>query len=364
MHILHLSSAKTWRGGEQQIAYLIEELQEQNIKQMVLCVKDAAFATWCEKQEVPFFAYKKRSSIDLKVAKQIRRIAKQESITHVHAHDSHAHTFAVLAAAFFGMKKPIVLSRRVDFPVKNNFLSHWKYNHDSIKKIICISRNIKQIIESAIVDQSKLTVVYSGVRPEKFATSKQVKNKLREEYKILNKKKIVANIAALADHKDYPTFVRTAEILSRKRSDLQFLIIGGDGGETQKIRQLIREKKLEKNIILTGFRADIVEVFPELDVLLFTSKEEGLGTTILDAFACKVPVVATQAGGIPEMVIHRQTGWLSAIGNAEHLAEGVEQVLEKKTLRDSLIANANVQLQNFTSKKMASAILAIYSTVV
>ena len=83
-----------------------------------------------------------------------------------------------------------------------------------------------------------------------------------------------------------------------------------------------------KNILLTGFRTDIFEVFPELDILLFTSKEEGLGTTVLDAFACEVPVVATAGGGIPEMVIHQKTGWLAAIGYAEQLAEGVEQILD------------------------------------
>lgn len=363
MHILHLSSAKTWRGGEQQIAYLIKELQELKIAQSVFCVQDAPFAAWCQKQNVPFFTYRKRSSIGFKVAKEIQKIVKREKITHLHAHDSHAHTFAVLAAALFRMKKSIILSRRVDFLIKKNIFSRWKYNHNSVKKIICISHNIKKVMQIDIENQSKLKVVHSGIQPEKFTNPKAVKNKLRKEYFIPENKKIVANIAALADHKDYPTFVNTAEILSRKRSDIQFLIIGGDAGEEEKIRQLVKMKKLEHNVILTGFRADIPEVFPELDVLLFTSKKEGLGTTVLDAFACKIPVVATAGGGIPEMVIHQKTGWLTAIGDAEQLAKGVEQILDDESLRNKLIAQADIYLQQFTSKKMASAVLAIYNTV-
>ncbi|MEM8523807.1 MAG: glycosyltransferase family 4 protein [Bacteroidota bacterium] len=363
MHILHLSSAKTWRGGEQQIAYLIEELNTQNIPQSVLCVTNAPFLDWCERQNIPHFTYKKRSSIDLSIAKQIKEIVQQEKITHLHAHDSHAHTFAVLAASFFGMKKPIIISRRVDFPVKKNIFSHWKYNHSSVKKIICISHNIKKIIQNSIKDQSKLTVVHSGIRVEKFHNPKAVKNKLRKEFSIPKNKKIIANIAALADHKDYPTFVRTVEILARKRTDLQFLIIGGNAGEEENIRQLIRAKKLEKDIVLTGFRTDISAIFPELNILLFTSKEEGLGTTVLDAFASRVPVVATAGGGIPEMVIHQKTGWLADIGDAEQLATGIEHILENEPFKNNLIVQANIYLQQFTSKKMASAILAIYHTV-
>ncbi|MEL6941224.1 MAG: glycosyltransferase family 4 protein [Bacteroidota bacterium] len=363
MHILHISSARTWRGGEQQIAYLIEELQTQYIQQTSLCVKGAPFANWCRAQDIPCITYKKRSSIDWSIAKQIKRIVKEEKVTHLHAHDSHAHTFAVLAATFFGMRKPIILSRRVDFSIKKNFFSHWKYNHSSVKKIICISHNIKKIVQESIKDQTKLKVVHSGIQPEKFTNPKAVKNRLRKEYQIDEDKKIIANVAALADHKDYPTFVNTAEILSRKRSDLQFLIIGGDAGEKDKIRQLIKDKNLESCVLLTGFRNDIPEIFPELDLLLFTSKEEGLGTTVLDAFASNVPVVATEAGGIPEMVIHRKTGWLAPIGNAQQLSEGVEQVLDNKSFRDDLIVQSKLHLQEFTSKKMASAILAIYNTV-
>ena len=89
MHILHLSSAKTWRGGEQQIAYLIEELHTLQIPQSVLCVQDAPFASWCEEQSLSFFTYQKRSSISLKIAWQIKKIVSQKNVTHVHAHDSH-----------------------------------------------------------------------------------------------------------------------------------------------------------------------------------------------------------------------------------------------------------------------------------
>ena len=101
MHILHLSSAKTWRGGEQQIAYLIEELRLLEIKQSVFCVENGAFTTWCEQNEVVHETYQKHSSFDPKIAKQLKRLVKNQQITHIHAHDSHAHTYAFLAVVLF-----------------------------------------------------------------------------------------------------------------------------------------------------------------------------------------------------------------------------------------------------------------------
>ncbi|NJL73810.1 MAG: hypothetical protein HC892_01005 [Saprospiraceae bacterium] len=77
--ILHLSSARTWRGGEQQIAYLVETLHQQQIQQYIFCVEDSPLAHWCRAQHFPSMGYKKRSAFDLKVAKQIRAICKEKT---------------------------------------------------------------------------------------------------------------------------------------------------------------------------------------------------------------------------------------------------------------------------------------------
>ncbi|MEM9887676.1 MAG: glycosyltransferase family 4 protein [Bacteroidota bacterium] len=358
MYILHLSSAKTWRGGEQQIAYLIEELQLLEIQQSVFCVENGAFAAWCQQESVECKTYRKRASFDPKIAKQISKLVREQQITHLHAHDSHAHTYAFLASVLFRLKVPIIVSRRVDFPVSNSLLSRWKYNHSSIKKIICISHHIQRILQPAINDHRKLTVVHSGIRAERFPDAHQ--NILRKSYQIPQEKKIIANIAALADHKDYPTFVRTAAILLDQRKDIHFFIIGGDAGVESNIHRMIAEKQLEDYITLTGYQKEVASIFPELDLLLFTSKEEGLGTTVLDAFACGVAVVATAAGGIPEMITHRATGSLAPIGRADQLAEEVIFLLEQEEERKRIIKNAKNKLSEFSSKKMADAVLEVY----
>jgi glycosyltransferase involved in cell wall biosynthesis len=130
------------------------------------------------------------------------------------------------------------------------------------------------------------------------------------------------------------------------------------------IKTYIRSKSLLNYITLTGFRNDIPDILPELDLFLFTSKTEGLGTSILDALGCNVPVVATNAGGIPEIIIHEQSGLLADIGNAEKLAENALRVLEDDELRKNLVEGGNKKVQEFTIENTSLQTLDIYKKVI
>ena len=361
MQILHLSSTKSWRGGEQQIAYLMLELRKKGITQWLLCVEGSQMEAFCKKEGFEHFSYRKVFSWNPLVALKIRRLCKHLGATHIHAHDAHAHTFALLSAVLFGNKTPVIVSRRVDFPVGDSFVSRWKYNHPAVRKIVCVSHFIRKIMLPAIDVPSKLVVVHSGVTTFTKVSNFR-KRGLRQEFQVPENEFLIANIAAIAPHKDYFTFVRTAEILVREGFPAKFLIIGGDGGEEENIRLFIREKGLENHIILTGFRNDIADIFPEIDMLLFTSKSEGLGTTILDAFLNQVPVVATAAGGIPEMIEHEKTGILASVGDAGMLAVFVKRMLEDSDLQKRLVRNALEKAGEFSTEKMAEGMIAVYQS--
>jgi len=361
MTILHLSTARSWRGGEQQIAYLVEELQTIGIRQWVGCVQGAPMEQWCRERGIPCLAYRKRLSADPVAAWQIRQLCRQEQISLVHAHDSHAHTFAVLAASLFGNQRPVVVSRRVDFPIQKSFLSKWKYRHRAVAKIVCVSKKIEEVVQKNLQQPEKTTVIYSGIDPQKFRFP--ATGILRQEYGLAPEVPLVANVAAIANHKDYFTFVKTAKRLVAQGTGAHFFIIGGDGGEQQAIEQFITKQNLEKHITLTGFRKDIPYILPEIDILLFTSKEEGLGTTLLDAFSAGVPVVATAGGGIPELVRHEETGLLAPVGDAEKLSTFVQRLLADPALRQRLSKEAKIFVQQFSKANTARQTLAVYHQI-
>lgn len=355
--VLHISTAISWRGGEQQLAYLLDELTDE-LEQFVLCAKGSQMEAFCQKNNIDHFATKKHGSFDVFFAKTIKKLCRDLSIDICHVHDSHAHTFAILAA-FMGNKTPLIVSRRVDFPIKKSFFSKLKYNHSSVAKILCVSKKIKEITAVDIVDQSKLAVVYSGIDLNKFG---QRKGLLQKELKLPKGTLLVGNTSALADHKDYYTFIDAAEKVIKHQKDIHFAIIG-TGPLAENIKAYAKTKNLNQQLSFLGYRTDITEILADLDLFLITSKTEGLGTSIIDAFACKIPVVATAAGGIPELVEDEVSGLLCPISDSSCLSKSILRLSRDKSLADKLIKGASEKVKSFSKKQTAKETLKHYQNV-
>jgi len=359
MRVLHLSTASTWRGGEQQLAYLLEELRKQNVQQFVLCGKDSAMQTYCEDNEFRFFAAPKKSSIDLRYSRSCASYIRRFEPHIVHAHDSHSHTLVLYSKLFWRPRTRLVVSRRVDFPVGKGIAAKWKYNNSEVRRILCVSEAIREIMAQS-VEEDRLEVVHSGINLQRF--NKKPDGRLRQLAGLGSDVKLVGNVAALAPHKDYPTFLKTAAALLKRRRDLHFFLIGK--GELEKeLRSLTAELGISDSVTFCGFRDDIPIILPELDVFLITSETEGLGTSILDGFACRVPVVATAAGGIPELVINNKTGLLREVKDFEALAEAVIEILEEPQKAKALVENASKHLEAFTKSATATKTLSVYREI-
>lgn len=355
--VLHIVTALSWRGGEQQMAYLVDELKEK-VEQIVLCSKGSEVERFCKENGIDFQTQKKQSGFDLGYAFQIKKMCKKLEIELCHMHDAHAHTFAILAAVL-GNKTPLVLSRRVDFPIKEKWFSKYKYNHPAIQKILCVSDKIKEITAKGIQDKSKLHTVYSGIDLSKFSPRN---GKLRKELDIPEDVTLIGNTSALADHKDYYTFLDACNQMLEVNNQLQFVVMG-DGPMRDEIHAYAKKLNLGNKVIFTGYRKDIPDVLADLDVFLITSKTEGLGTSILDAFACRVPVVATAAGGIPELVEHKETGLLCEVKDSEGIAKAVMQVVNEKDLATKLCEGAFQKVQKFSKEETAKLTLSHYEEV-
>lgn len=362
MNILHLSTAYTWRGGEQQIAYLMHALQTySNVQQHLVCTAASEMEKYCLQHQLSHTAIRKVSPFNLYFAYRLKKICQAKSIDMVHLHDPHAHNLAVLSADFFKNKTPLVLSRRVDFRVRDNRFSLYKYNHPQIERILCVSDAIRHIMQPAIKDTQKLVTLHSGIDLNRFK-QQSPKGILKKNYQVPDQKLLIGNVAALAPHKDYPTFIQTAALLLKKGVAAHFFIIG-EGKERAMIEAYIAEKQLQEHITLTGFRNDIESILPELDIFLITSETEGLGTSILDAFACRVPVVATKAGGIVELVEHEETGLLADVKNVEALAKNVLRLVENEALKKRLVMNAFKKVQYFSTENVGRKTYEIYKTI-
>jgi glycosyltransferase involved in cell wall biosynthesis len=356
-HILHISTARGWRGGEQQIAYLCLELKKLGQKQSIACIKDAPLHHWAKKNNIPVLALKKVFSLDLRFSAKLSYYTKAHKVDIWHAHDAHAHGFAVYAKQFWTNPVKLIVSRRVDFPVGQSWFSAFKYNHPSVHKYLCVSDAIAEIMRESLKKNDAITTVHSAIDAGKFKHVE--KGVFRLEFAKHAAKYWVGTTAALTGHKDLFTFLDTAKRLMGKQAKYHFFI-AGKGELEAELKSYSAKLGLENDVTFLGFRQDVAQLLADLDCFLFTSEMEGLGTSILDAFASNIPVVATQAGGIPEMVIHQKTGLLAPVKDAKCLAAHVESIRNNALLKNELCKAAAIHLLNFSPSELALKTLAEY----
>jgi L-malate glycosyltransferase len=356
-----MSSEQGWRGGEQQLAYLLEDLSLWQVKNVLAVRGGSRLESFSHQKQIPCHTVKFSNSADIRSAMKVDKICRTEKIDLIHLHSSKAHGVGVLSTVF-GNRVPMVLSRRVAFLPGSNVFSKWKYNNGQIKKILCVSQKIRTIMQGYVKDGSKCITVYSGIELNRFNEIHPSKSKLIQEFDLDPESTIIGTVGAIDKAKDHFTFVDTIEKLIISGARVQGLIIG-HGPLASVLVSYIEEKKLSEYVRLAGQRNDVVTLLPALDMFLMTSREEGLGTSILDAFLARVPVVATDAGGIPEIVRNMETGMLAPVGDATKLSQQIERLLNDEILRKTLTDHAYAFVQKFSRQETSSRTLKVYQEV-
>jgi glycosyltransferase involved in cell wall biosynthesis len=358
---VHVSTARTWRGGEQQVAYLCGALAAGGAPPVIVCPVGSELARHAAGRGLAHVAVRRRAAVDPLFARALARACREAGAELVHAHDPHAHTAAVLARAWFGAAAPIVVHRRVDFPLRGGRFTRWKYDHPAVRRVVCVSEAIAAVLRPAIADPARLVVVHDAVDLARFPPG-AADGRLRRELGFPAGVPLVLNVAALAAHKDHLTFVDAAARLLASGVEARFAIVG-EGEERRRIEARVAARGLGGKVRLTGFRSDVPALLAEADLLLFTSREEGLGSTVLDAFASRLPVVATRAGGIPELVRDGDTGLLAPVGDAEALAAAAARMLRDGALRARVVEAGRRVAEDHAVGRHAARMLEVYREV-
>jgi len=361
-HIIHLTSADIWRGAEQQIIYLYQGLSRESVKQIIFCSQNSQLLKYCRENNISTISYKRNSGANWNLVQALRKYCKTYQPDIIHIHDPHAHN-AYVIAYLMGLRTPAILHRRVDFPTATNYFSAFKYNIHTIRKIVCVSEKVKAVLYNRINNPERLTVHYDCTDISAFEriNGRQL---LEKDYPQLKDKYIIADIAALVDHKDHPTFIRTAHYLVHVLNikEIHFLIMG-EGILKKTIHQLLYQYQLEKYVTMTGFRKDLPALLNGIDTYVFTSKMEGFGSTILQVMSAKVPIVATKTGGPAEILEHKKTALLASTGDHISLAHHLLSLKEKHTLKKQLVENAYQLVRQFSIEQHVQEISAIHQQI-
>jgi glycosyltransferase involved in cell wall biosynthesis len=261
-----------------------------------------------------------------------------------------------------------VLGRLADIPViisSQRSIDAWrKYRHVLMDRwtaawadhIVSNSAAGKKRLESVEkISPDKISVIYNGV----FQNSSPVTFKPR-----VNGPPVIGMVGNFRGMKGHDVFIEAADLLLQEGHDLRF-IIAGEGDERGKYEKLVRSLSLQGQISFLGFVSPIEEALQQMDVFVLPSDWEGFPVSILEAINADVPVIATQVGGIPEIIIPEETGLLIPPRDAPALKEGILRVLEDTALRKKIIHNAKEMVSTrFTHEKMVDTTKHLYLNLI
>lgn len=363
MFSLHIDTAKTWRGGQNQVLLTVNGLREIGQRAALVAHPDGELRRRAA-EGLELVPLAPKSEMDFTAAWRLNRVIKRLRPDVIHAHDAHGVAMAGLAlslgAASAGAgEPPLVVSRRVDFHLRSNSFSRWK--HRQVDCFIAASEAIRQMLIADGVPEERTVTVHEGIDVEHVLAAPLVD--VHQAFFLPHGAPVVGNIAALVPHKGQRHLIEAAHIVVQKLPDVRFVILG-EGELRDALERLTKEYRLEKHVLLPGFRTDVLGCLKSFDVFVMSSVTEGLGTSLLDAMACSRPVVATNAGGIPEVVDDGVTGLLVPPRNHTAMAEAIIELISNRARRqqmgDAGFARVN---ERFTVERMIAGTAAVYARV-
>jgi glycosyltransferase involved in cell wall biosynthesis len=357
---LHIDTARTWRGGQNQVLVTAMGLRSLGHRTILVAHADGELRQRAQ-EGLDLVPLTPRTEMDLSAAWRLSRLIKRLGPDIVHAHDPHGVAMAALALSMSTQlaKPPLVASRRVDFHMKNNSMSRWKYRQ--VDCFICASEAIRQMLVADGVPAARAVTVYEGIDLERVDAAPAAK--LHEELWLPHHAPIVGNVAALVPHKGQRHLIEAAALVVRQVPDARF-VIAGEGELRSALERQIKEHHLEKHVLLAGFRPDVLSLHKAFDIFVMSSVTEGLGTSLLDAMACEKPVVATAAGGIPEVVADGETGFIVPPRDHQAMADALVRLLKDPALQGRLGTAGRARVQDrFTADRMLRDTLRVYQRV-
>lgn len=285
----------------------------------------------------------------------------------VHTRTAKAGTIGRIAAKVAGV--PVII-HTFDGHVFNGYFGKWKTRFilgvermlaRFTTRIIAISNSQKQeLIEYLkISDPDKIKVIHIG-----FDFDNDLKpaenGSIRDEFNFSDDDLLVGYVGRLAPIKRLDRLIDAYELVAKKVPSAKFVIIG-DGEQREEITEWVKEKNLHDRTYFLGVRQDMAKVYSALDVIALSSDNEGTPAVLIEALNYEIPVVATNVGGVPDVVADGENGLLCEDNGPKHLAENLITVLNNKDLRNRLGHRGRSDVRNrFSLETLLQKLSALY----
>lgn len=354
--ILHTESAKRWGGQERRTFAEAREFKKRGHRVILAVQPGSALGKHAKEVGIEVREIRMENRDILKAFFRLFSLIRRERVDIVNTHSSKDSWIASFAARL-ALRPRLIRTRHVSIPISKHPLNIiYKLPH---KIITCGEAIRKRMIEVNRFPLEKIVSIPTGVDVERFNPDR-VKENIREELGIDQDAPLVGNISIIRTEKGYPYFLEAAQEILKVKPETSFLIVGHEPkGNT--LTQEVRKRGLEDKVIMPGLREDIPQVLATLDVFVLSSLREGVPQGVTQALAMEKPVVATDVGGVPELIKHNQTGLLVSPANSETLAKAILELLEDREKAKRLGENGRRLVEEkFSQETMIERIEDLY----
>lgn len=356
MKILFVDLEREWRGGQSQAFLTLIGLKSNGHDVLLIAPSGAPLA---ERATAAGISVRRVPQLGMRLwgAFAIRSALKQSSFDLIHANEPHALTAAWFARAHRTL--PIVLSRRIGFPLKKTWIARARYG--SLTRFLANCNDVRDSLLRSGVSPERIAIVNEGVEIPEPATPSQ-KQAAREKWGVKSDEFLFGCVGVFVPEKGQRHLI-AALAMVRQQFPQARLILAGDGACRGDLEELTRHLGQSDSAIFTGFLKDVAPVYAALDAFLMPSEFEGLGTALQSAMALGLPCVSTTRGGLAEVVAADRTVLVREPGSKE-FAEAMTRLIADESLREKLgIAARNEIQEHFSDLRMVARTIEVYREI-
>lgn len=359
MKVLHVETGRNLYGGPQQVLWLVGGLAPHGVHSTLVCSAGSAIERAAAVQGMTTLALPCAGDLDLRFGLRLARHLEEQRPDLVHCHSRRgADLLGGRAAAWAGV--PAIVSRRVDNP-ESAFLARFRYR--PFRKIVAISGAVADALRAAGVPDERVVTIRSAVDTERLSRPPDTRE-FAEIVGARGGRLFIFCVAQLIPRKGHRFLLQAMATLRPKYPDLH-LVVFGRGPLREELKALAGKLGIDEAVTFAGFREELDNYLACADILAHPALAEGLGVAALKAAAAGVPVVAFEAGGLPEAVVPGKTGLLVESGNVAALASAIATLIDDPELRKRFGANGRRRMQQaFTIGGMVDAHLSLYRSVI
>lgn len=348
MKILQTATLYNWGGEQRKIILEMEILRELGHEVILFCNPNSQIALKAEKLNFEVIKQTMNKKNYFITVPKICKIIKERDISLVISHGSTDSWIAAISKIFSAKKVKFYRERHNLFQIKG-WLS--KFMHKKIfDKILYVSDSVKAYLLEIGVKEEKLFHLPSTVDVEKLQA---IKSTFKEEFNIQTKYTL-GTFTSLKKDKGIIELVEAFKIIAEQRDDITF-VLAGDVKEHK--RKFIEEELAGKKIIITGFREDAINIMKALDIFIFPSHSEGLGTVLLEAMSAKSPIICFDKAPMNMLVLNGERGCTVEYRNSRALADKILELLKNPSLQEKVKENAYIFVkENYDRKILVQAL--------